>query len=110
MKEMVLELTPGPDENIKIFNLYLVTLPLFFFDCAGSFFLHISFLFLQGAGATLCCGTLASHCGGFSCCRAWALGLMGFSSWGAGLSCSVACGIFPEQGSNLCPLHWQTDS
>ena len=26
------------------------------------------------------------------------------------LSCSVACGIFPDQGSNLCPLHWQADS
>ena len=23
------------------------------------------------------------------------------------LSCSVACGIFQDQGSNLCPLHWQ---
>ena len=27
-----------------------------------------------------------------------------------GLSCSVACGIFPDQGSNPCPLHRQTDS
>ena len=27
-----------------------------------------------------------------------------------GLSCSTACGIFPDQGSNLCPLHWQADS
>ena len=27
-----------------------------------------------------------------------------------GLSCSTACGIFPEQGSNLCLLHWQADS
>ena len=25
-------------------------------------------------GATLCCGAQASHCGGFSCCRAQALG------------------------------------
>ena len=23
-----------------------------------------------------------------------------------GLSCFVACGIFLDQGSNLCPLHW----
>ena len=23
-----------------------------------------------------------------------------------GLSCSVACGIFPDQRSNPCPLHW----
>ena len=27
-----------------------------------------------------------------------------------GLSCSAACGIFPEQGSNPCSLHWQADS
>ena len=27
-----------------------------------------------------------------------------------GLSCSAACGIFPDQGSNLFPLHWQVDS
>ena len=27
-----------------------------------------------------------------------------------GLSCSTACGIFPDQGLNPCPLHWQVDS
>ena len=27
-----------------------------------------------------------------------------------GLSCSVTCGIFPDQGSNSCPLHLQADS
>ena len=27
-----------------------------------------------------------------------------------GPSCSAACGIFPDQGSNPCPLHWQADS
>ena len=27
-----------------------------------------------------------------------------------GLSCSAACGIFLDQGSNLCLLHWQADS
>ena len=26
------------------------------------------------------------------------------------LSCPAACGIFPDQESNLCPLHWQADS
>ena len=25
-------------------------------------------------------------------------------------SCSAACGIFPDQGSNPCPLRWQADS
>ena len=27
-----------------------------------------------------------------------------------GPSCSVACGILPDQGPNPCPLHWQADS
>ncbi|KAJ8797170.1 hypothetical protein J1605_017398 [Eschrichtius robustus] len=26
------------------------------------------------------------------------------------LSCSSACGIFPDQSSSQCPLHWQVDS
>lgn len=44
------------------------------------FWLHyvlfcLYFLYLQQAEATLYCGDHASHCGGFSCCRALALGL-----------------------------------
>ena len=27
-----------------------------------------------------------------------------------GLSCPTACGSFPGQGLNPCPLHWQSDS
>ena len=27
-----------------------------------------------------------------------------------GPTCLTACGILPDQGSNLCPLHWQVDS
>ena len=68
------------------------------------------------------CGVQASHCGGFFCCKAWALGCVDFSSfisqalecgsvavvhW---LSCPAACRIFPDLGWNLCPLRWQTDS
>ena len=72
-----------------------------------------------------CCGAQSSHCGGFSCCGARALGMWasvvvvhGLSSWGTqasvvmvhGLSCFLACGIFLDQGLNLCPLHLQVDS
>ena len=32
------------------------------------------------------------------------------SNFTHGLSCSVACGIFPDRGSNPCALHWQADS
>ena len=27
-----------------------------------------------------------------------------------GFSCPTVCGIFPDQGLNLCPLCWQADS
>ena len=51
----------------------------------------------------------ASHCSGFSC-RAWVLGMQVSSVVACGISCTVACGIFPDQGENQCPLHWQVDS
>ena len=69
-----------------------------------------------------CCVEQASHCGDFSCCEAQALGawasvvvahgLSSCGSWslerrlsscGTQASCSVACGIFPDQGSNRVP-------
>ena len=43
---------------------------------------------------------------GFSTCSSWALGLEGSVVVAHGLSCSAVCGIFPDQGSNPCPLHW----
>ena len=74
-----------------------------------------------------------SHCSGFSCYREKALGarasvaatprlsscaaqaaVMALRLWSKlgsvaaayRLSCSLACGIFPDQGSEPCPLHW----
>ena len=35
---------------------------------------------------------------------------MGLVVVARGLSCPVACGIFPDQGLNLCPPHWQVES
>ena len=43
-------------------------------------------------------------------CRAQVLGFWASLVAGHGFSCSAACGIFLDQGSNLCPLHWQVDS
>ena len=47
--------------------------------------MHGLSLVVASAGATLHCGAWASHCGGFSCCGAWALG--------ARASVVVACGL-----------------
>ena len=47
---------------------------LFIFGCVGSSLLRVGFLQLWRAAVTPRCSAWASHCGGFSCCRAWALG------------------------------------
>ena len=53
---------------------------------------------------------LHRHYGGFSCCRAQVLEHTGFSAYGVGTQIPTACGIFPNQELNPCPLHWQVDS
>ena len=57
----------------SMFLFFFKDLILFIFGFVGSLLLRKGFLWLRRAGATLCCGAPASHCGGFSCCEAWAL-------------------------------------
>ena len=57
----------------------------------------------------------SSLCAGLSLSRPLLLQSTGSRCAGSvvvahGHSCSVACGIFPDQGSNPRPLHWQADS
>ena len=68
--------------------------------CCSGFFSSCS-----KEGLISSCGVWASHSGGFSCCRAWTLGLSSCSSQALehrsvvvvhGFSCSVACGFFPD--------------
>ena len=60
--------------TVMLFSFFFFKLIYFIFGCVGSSLLCAGFLYLWQAGATLRCGTWASHCGGFSCCRAQALG------------------------------------
>ena len=60
-------------------------------------------------------GHSSSRCAGLS--LSWPLLLRSTGSRRAGSvivahgpNCSAACGIFPDQGSNPCPLHQQADS
>ena len=60
-------------------------------------------------------GHSSSRCAGLSLSRPLLLQSTGSRRAGSvivahGPSCSAACGIFPDQGSNLCPVHWQADS
>ena len=58
---------------------------LFIFGCVGSSLLCTGFLQLRRAGVTIPCSVRASHCNGFSCCRARAPGMRA--------SVVVACGL-----------------
>ena len=60
-------------------------------------------------------GHCSSRCAGLSLSRPLPLRSTGSGRAGSvivahGPSCSAACGILPDQGSNPCPLHWQADS
>ena len=85
------------------------------------FWLHWVFVAAHGLSLGAASGAYSSlWCAGFS--LRWLLLLWLLLLWLAGsraqasvvavhgLSCSAACGIFPDQGSNPCPLHWQVDS
>ena len=77
----------------------------FFFFPRFIYLFYLFYLFLVVLG--LHCYVQASCCSSFSSCGEQApehpLG-------SRGLSCSEACGIFPDQGSKLCPPLWQTVS
>ena len=93
------------------------------------FFLNFGFIYLfvylwlcwvlvsvRGLSLVAACGGhSSSRCAGLSLSRPLLLRSTGSRRAGSaivahGPSCSAACGIFPDQGSNPCPLHWQADS
>ena len=90
----------------------------------GHFFLKIFIYFwlcwvfvsVQGPPPAVASGGhSSSRCAGLSLSRPLLLRSTGSRCAGSvvvahGSSCSAACGILPDQGSNPCPLHWQADS
>ena len=82
------------------------------------FYFWLCWVFVSVRGLSLVVasgGHSSSWCAGLS--LSWPLLLRSTGSRRAGSvvvahgpSCSVACGIFPDRGSNPCPLHWQADS
>ena len=88
----------------------------FFFNLFIYFWLCWVFVSVRGLSPVVASGGhSSSRCAGLSLSRPLPLRSTGSRCAGSvlvahGLSCSVACGIFPDQGSNLCSLHWQADS
>ena len=78
----------------------------------------LSWVFVPVRGLSLVAasgGHSSSRCAGLSLSRPLLLQSTGSRRAGSVVvahrpSCSAACGIFPDQGSNPCPLHWQADS
>ena len=89
----------------KFFNKFIYL----FMAVLGLCFLCEGFLQLWRAGATLHRGARASHCRGLSL-RSTSYRRTGSVVVAHGPSCSAACGILPDRGSNPCPLHQQADS
>ena len=100
-------------------------LPFFFFKEFLYFYLFYLFIyfwlcwvFVSVQGLSLVAasgGHSSSRCADLSLSRPLLLRSTGSRRAGSvvvahGPSCSAACGIFPDRGSNLCPLHWQADS
>ena len=94
---------------------------LFTYGWAGSLWLLRLSLVVESRGL-LCSCHVQAYCSGFSSWRAWAPGPSGFRSCGTCTQlcsqalehrlkgCSLACGIFLDQESNPCFLHWEVDS
>ena len=72
------------------------------------FFLKILFIFYCHTGSLLRYTGSSSPC--LLLVGAWALGAGASVVVERGFSCPAACGILPNQGANLCPLHWQVDA
>ena len=95
------------------FFFFLIFKKFYFF-----FYLWLCWVFVFVHGRSLVAasgGHSSSQCAGLSLSRPLLLRSTSSRHAGSvvvahGPSCSVACGILPDQGSNPCPLHWQADS
>ena len=98
-----------PSSAYQLFFFFLINLVIYFWLC---------WVFVSVRGFSLVAasrGHSSSRCMGLSLSRPLLLQSTGSRHAGSvivahGPSCSTACGILPDQGSHLCPLHWQADS
>ena len=92
-------------------KILIVSIFIYFYFCLRWVFVSVRGLSLVAASG----GHSSSRCTGLF--LSWPLLLRSTGSRRTGSvavahgpSCSAACGIFPDQGLNPCPLHWQADS
>ena len=101
------------------FFFFLISVFLFFLNFIYLFiYLWLCWVFVSVRGLSLVVasgGHSSLRCAGLSLSRPLPLWSTGSRRAGSvivahGPSCSAARGIFPDQASNPCPLHWQADS
>ena len=90
----------GPHFKHVFFSFLKITLFIFLFLAMLGLYCCAGFSLVVESGGYSLVGVQFSHCGGFSCCAAQAYRAFRFS-------CPTACGVLPDQGSNLCPLQWK---
>ena len=101
---------------MNFFNIFFFY--FFFLNFIYLFYLWLCLVFVSVRGLSpfvACGGHSSSRCAGLSPSQRLLLRNTGSRRAGSvtvahGPSRSAACGIFPDQGSNPCPLHWQADS
>ena len=110
-------LVSGVQQSESVIHIHIST--LFFFKLINLFlYLWLCWVFVSVPGPSpfaACGGHSSSRCAGLSPPRPLLLPSTGSRRAGSvivahGPSCSTAREIFPDQGSNPCPLHWQADS
>ena len=103
----------------RVLYIFFCTCKCFlFFFYLFVFYFWLCWVFVSVWGLSLVVasgGHSSSRCAGLSLSRPLLLQSTGSRRAGSVVvahrpSCSAACGIFPDQGSNPCPLHWQADS
>ena len=104
---------PNLLEVTSVFFFLTLCLFIYLFVCLWLCWVFVSVRRLSLVAASG--GHSSSRCAGLSLSRPLLLRSTGSRRAGAvvvahGPSCFTACGIFPDQGSNPCPLHWQADS
>ena len=110
--------TLGNARTIFFFFLMERSHSFFFFPLNLFIYFWLRWVFVSVRGLSLVAasgGHSSLWCAGFSLSRPLLLRSTGSRCAGSviaahGPSCSAACGIFPDQGSNPCALHWQADS
>ena len=115
---MLTAAAPRFEEKILYTNKKILNFFFFKFNFYLFIYLWLCWVFVSVWGLSLVVasgGHSSSRCAGLSLSPPLFLWSAGSRRAGSvivahGPSCSAACGIFPDQGSNPCALQWQADS